>query len=207
MIDPIALNQHTYHHIAAQFAAVTADMPEAVANSIEKFLSQIRPDGLILDLGCGPGRDLAWMEARRAHVVGADLAFGMLAQAKQRAGKWLCQMEMRQLGFATGRFAGVWCNAAILHLPKQQVPDALKEIARVLAPGGLFSLSVQKGHGEGIESAPVYGGVERFIARYHPNEIGDLLLGAGFLVESSNISPDDPLSEKSWLRFEATKAK
>lgn len=201
MIDPIALNQHTYHDIAAQFAAVTADIPEAVANSIEKFLSRIRPGGLILDLGCGPGRDLAWMEALGVQVVGADLAFGM-AQAKQGAGKWLCQMEMRQLGFATGRFAGVWCNAAILHLPKQQVPEAWKEIARVLAPGGLFFLSVQKGHGEGVESAPVYGGVERFFARYHPNEIRDLLLGAGFLVESSNISPDDQLPEKSCLRFE-----
>ena len=173
-------------------------MPEQLVHFGEQFLPTLPPGAEMLDLGCGPGRDMAWLENRELRVVGADLSWGMLAQARTRAAGPLVQADMHALPFATGHFAAVWCMAALLHLPKAAAPRALAEMRRVLRPAGWLFLSIQEGSGEGWEQVARFGPVERFFARYSPLEAQALVQASGFAVIAwgQNTTP-----QRHWMQF------
>ncbi len=201
--DPTAdLNRSAYDRIAAHFAQANAAMPPEIEAAAGRLLARVKERGStapVLDLGCGTGRDLAWFAAHDLKALGCDLSTGMLAQARQVTRAALCQMEMRSLGWASGSFQAVWCCAALLHLPKQAAPRALAEIARVLLPGGDLFLSVQKGSGEVIERAPYPEEIERFFARYEPDEMALLLEQAGYQI----LARRENIDRRHWLWFEA----
>jgi ubiquinone/menaquinone biosynthesis C-methylase UbiE len=158
---------------------------EALAQRLAQYVGF---QGTVLDAGCGTGRDLDWFTDHGVWAAGIDLSVGMLAfarQALERPGAApppLAQMDMTRLGFPSGYFSGVWCSAALLHLPKQAAPAALGEFHRLLRPGGMLALSLQQGRGETWE--PGYGtSIERFFARYSPEEISGMLESCGFAIQ------------------------
>src|SRR5512142_2790989 len=143
-IDPTYQNQAAYDQIAGRFAERNAEMLPYLIEEAERLLDALRAlrradraARLIMDLGCGAGRDAAWLEDHGARVIGADLSIGMLSEARKRVHGPLCQLDMRFLPCPAEVFAAVWCQAALLHLPKSSAPAALAEVRRVLIPGGL----------------------------------------------------------------------
>ena len=86
--------REAYDEIAAQFAVNNAAMPEELVSVADRFLQLVGAGARILDLGCGAGRDVAWLEARGAAVVGGDLSLGMLTEALRLARGSLVQMDM-----------------------------------------------------------------------------------------------------------------
>lgn len=189
--------QAAYDRIAAKYGAKNAAMPEALSAAGCRFLELLAPRPRILDDGCGAGRDMAWLESRGAMVVGVELSNLMLALAKSAARGPLLQMDMRSLGLRSGSFAGVWCCASLLHLPKRQAPVALAEMRRVLVPHGVLFLSVQEGTGEGWEEGP-YPGVKRFFARYSHEELATLLTQSDFRVIQACTNEG---GLRFWLQF------
>ena len=150
--DPSATHRATYDDVAARFAVVNAQMPPAVLDSARQLLEIVGAPARILELGCGHGRDAAWLEAHGVDVVAADLSAGMLAETRLRVTGPVVQLDMRALAFRSAVFDGVWSNAAMLHLPKAVVPGALAGVRRILRPGGVFFVSIQVGAGETWEA-------------------------------------------------------
>lgn len=190
-----------YDGIAADYAIRNAAMPAELIEAGERFLALVEPGARVLDVGCGAGRDMAWLEGRGAPVIGADLSRGMLAQARAVARGGLVRMDLRRLAFAARCFGGVWCMASLLHLPKAEAPAILRELRRVLVPGGPLCLGLQAGAGEGWERGP-YGEVERFFARYRLPEAAALLREAGFAVAEQRDQGRS--GARHWLQFMAT---
>jgi ubiquinone/menaquinone biosynthesis C-methylase UbiE len=114
-------------------------------------------------------------------MLGADLSMGMLSEARGRVHGPLVQMDMHNLAVRSASVSGVWCAAALLHIPKNEASDVLREIRRVLAKGGPLFMSLQVGDGERWEESS-YGPVDRFFARYTADEAEGLLLRSGFDV-------------------------
>ena len=180
MTDP---TRRAYDRIAATFDAVNSALPAGLAGVAARFLAHLPEAPRILDVGCGPGRDMALFESLGARATGADFSGEMLAVARTRVRGDLVQADMRKLPFGASSFDGLWCNAAILHLPKPEAPVALTEFRRVLTANGCAFLSIQTGTSEGLEASDVYGeGVERFFARYEPEAFLALLETNGFAV-------------------------
>jgi SAM-dependent methyltransferase len=193
--------QAAYDQIASEYAAITREMPDDLAYFGGRLLTLAGNRGPILDAGCGPGRDLAWLEARGARCVGVDLSAGMLAQARRQARAPLAQMDLRRLALRTGHFAGVWCVASLLHLPRADAAGALAELRRVLRPGGVLFLGIQEGTGETWEQGfPGAGNatVARFFARYQPAEAAALLAHAGFQVREQGRAVQP---RRTWLQL------
>jgi len=193
--------QEAYDRIAPEYTVRYGEVAPVVADWGMRFLRLLERRARILDVGCGPGQYMAWLEAHDMSVVGMDLSAGMLAQARIKAQGALAQMDMRRMAFPDGSFHGVWCMASLLHLPKAEAPLALREIWRVLAPGGALLLNVQEGEGEGWEDNH-FGGVHRFFARYSQGELEGMLSKAGFAVLDRGRN-ESPL--RMWLQFLATK--
>ena len=197
--DPNATHRATYDDVAARFAVVNVQMPPAVLNSARQLLEIVGTPARILELGCGHGRDAAWFEAHGADVVAADLSAGMLAETRLRVTGPVVQVDMRAPAFRGTVFDGVWSNAAMLHLPKALVPNALAEIRRILKPGGVLFVSIQVGAGETWEAVSYGRPVARYFSRYAPAEFGALIEVAGMHLLEVEESYGGP--RRHWAHY------
>ncbi|MGP3770695.1 class I SAM-dependent methyltransferase [Streptomyces sp. SDT5-1] len=105
---------------------------------------ELRPGARVLDAGCGTGRALAPLRAAvgpSGTVLGADLTLAMLERAV-RAGRdaegLLLHTDVGRLPLRAGVLDAVFGAGLISHLP--QPAENLRELARVVRPGGLLAL-------------------------------------------------------------------
>ncbi|MBD3250495.1 MAG: methyltransferase domain-containing protein [Candidatus Pacebacteria bacterium] len=166
---------------------------------------------LILDAGCGAGRDAAWLQGRGLEVVGVDLSSNLLLEAKKRQRDQVVLANFLKLPFGDRTFEGVWAEAALVHL--ETVADAvtaLTEFARVLKPNGVLSLSV-KTRSDSVEtewrSDSLSGEYRRFFRYYQAEELKKMLVGAGFSVSFLHPEKDVINRQVSWLRVRAVNAR
>ena len=100
---------------------------------------------VVLDAGCGSGRYLRELEARGATAIGMDLSAAMLARAREVTPA-IARADIRALPFDAMSIDGVLCGLALGDVP--EIEPALREIARVLRPGGVVVYSVVHPAGE-----------------------------------------------------------
>jgi SAM-dependent methyltransferase len=131
---------------------------------IELAGSKLLPEnGLILDLGCGAGRHLQYLERMRYRVVGMDNAWNGLQVSKDRLQlerlTWDILLADMTSGFPfpDGNFDGIVSIHVIFHNPRKTVMSTLAEMHRVLKPGGIVLVTFNStygsrcGHGQKIE--------------------------------------------------------
>lgn len=148
----------------------------------EKFLSMISPNGKIIDIGCGSGRDAKVFSEKGFVVTGIDFSSKMIEVAKEKAPQAdFHVMDMRSLNFDL-IFDGAWANASLLHLSKNEFSRVLKSIYKSLKFNGLFYIKLKKGSSEGLELDSRYNNLEKFYSYYDEQEMRELLLAAGFTV-------------------------
>lgn len=99
-------------------------------------------DCKILECGCGPGgivKDIFW---QGLDLTGVDINIRHLAKARKDIGKsvnWI-QSDVERLPFADETFDIVYCVGVLSYLKNDE--DAVKEIARVVVPGGVVIISL-----------------------------------------------------------------
>jgi len=97
--------------------------------------------GRALDAACGTGRHAAHLVQMGHEVVGVDLTPDMLARARERVPDADFRTgDLRKLPADDGSFNLIVCGLALAHLPELDTP--VRELARVLAPGGRLIVSV-----------------------------------------------------------------
>ena len=142
-----------YAQNAGNFAAETAAIDFSATQ--ERFLSHLTPGTLILDFGCGSGRDTKAFLGRDFRVVAADGSpeLGKLASA-------YTGIPVRQMLFAelddVETFDGIWACASILHVPFAELPDIFRRMITALKPGGFIYASFKYGTFEGIRNGRLY---------------------------------------------------
>jgi ubiquinone/menaquinone biosynthesis C-methylase UbiE len=207
MKDNTEVTRESYNQIAPTYVQVSAVMHENVLEIVRKFINLLelsfRPNSNILDVGCGPGRDMAWFERHGINVTGVDFSSAMLEIARTQVRGPLVQADMRHMPFESQSVDGIWCNASLLHLPKTDSPAALLEFKRVLKPAGILFLAVQEGEGEHLETREVYGENQRFFARYSVPEMTRMLEVAGFDILEHHAHES---RDRIWIRFLARAA-
>lgn len=102
-------------------------------NMLRKFLKP-GPGDVVLDLGCGSGRFAMWNLDSGAHFIGVDA--GTFFAAESRASLDLVVGELRKLPFADGGVTKAYAIDVVEHLSPESLDAMLREINRVLAPGG-----------------------------------------------------------------------
>lgn len=179
----------TYDRIAAEYAASTAVPSEALATLRSQVFDRVGPGGKILDLGCGPGRDVSWFNQKGAYAVGLDRSVSMLELFSHRLPA-VCA-DMTALPLASGSLDGVWSAASLLHVRIADLDRTLSEWRRVLRIGGHGALTTSTGGGEGLEDVPYdptsgprsSRRLDRWFAHHDENDLQATLVSVGFAVE------------------------
>jgi ubiquinone/menaquinone biosynthesis C-methylase UbiE len=129
------------------FAAVSLskDESEGIFAKMPTLLAKADLDGKVcLDLGCGYGRTLLYaaLQGRPAQSIGIDISREMLSCARAHAREHdlrpaLARGSIDSLPLRSGSVDFAYSCAVFIHLPKTTVRAALREVVRVLRPGGV----------------------------------------------------------------------
>jgi len=120
-----------------------------------KFLALLPAGAAILELGCGAGGDSAEMIARGYDVTPTDGSPELAEIASRKLGRPVGTLLFHDLK-AVAAYDGVWANACLLHVPREQLAGVLGLIHRALKPGGAFYASYKAGEGDGRDALDRY---------------------------------------------------
>ena len=148
----------------------------------------------ILDFGCGPGRDLKAFRELGHEAIGLDGAERFVDLARTYSGCEVWCQDFLKLNLPTEYFDGVFANAALFHVPSQELPRVLLELHATLKPRGVLFSSNPHGHNEeGWAGA-------RYVAFHDLETWRRFMLAAGFLELAHYYRPAGlPREQQPWL--------
>jgi SAM-dependent methyltransferase len=183
-----------YNQHAEEFREGTRD--HDVSQNIEALLQHIggEPPFAILDFGCGPGRDLKVFAELGHLAVGLEGAESLAAMARAHAGGEVWQQDFLKLNLPDKHFDGVFANAALFHVPSQELPRVLRELHATLKPRGVLFASNPHGHNDEGWNRGRYGA-------YHDLETWRRYMAdAGFVELAHYYRPAGlPREQQPWL--------
>jgi SAM-dependent methyltransferase len=156
--------------------------PDDMYAMIRRFFAA---GGRTADIGCGTGRDVAWMTANGYPASGYDPSEGLLAQARTRyPGLAFGTAALPHLvGIADASFDNVVCETVLMHLPRDGIAPSVRRLVAVLRPGGCLYLSWRVT--AGLDQRDAQG---RLYAAFEPGLITDALTGATILFDEQVTS-------------------
>lgn len=137
-----------YGKSAAGFRQGTRD--HDVSQNIAELLRHIEgaPPFRILDLGCGPGRDLQALTAMGHAPVGLEGQPAFAAMAREASGCEVLEQDFLALELPRASFDGIFANASLFHVPTQELPRVLRDLKGALKPRGVLFCSNPHGRNE-----------------------------------------------------------
>lgn len=154
-----------------------------VSQNYEALLGAIEgdPPFTLLDLGCGPGRDLAYFRNLGHIPIGLDgsTKFAQMARAHSGAEVWV--QDFIDLDLPNAHFDGVFANASLFHVPEEFIATTLAALWGALRPGGVLFTSNPRGNDEQGFSGGRFG-------RYYRDETWLALL-AGLNLKTGGFKP------------------
>ena len=183
-----------YNGGADAFRAGTWD--HDVSQNIAALLSHIdaEPPFRILDLGCGPGRDLLAFAMLGHTPVGLDGAERFVEMARAASGCEVWHQDFLRLDLPDRRFDGIFANAALFHVPGKELPRVLRELHASLKPRGVLFSSNPRGRNEEGWNQGRYGA-------YHDLDTWRRHFTAAGFVELTHYyrPPGLPRDKQPWL--------
>ena len=130
-----------YDRDAAGFAQEWAKQPPP--SDLYAVVRRFFVPGPTADIGCGSGRDAAWLDAEGFPTHGFDASEGLLAEARRRHPRIPFSHAMLPdlTGIKDGSFANVLCETVMMHLDPAEVTPAVERLLAILVPRGVLYLS------------------------------------------------------------------
>ena len=191
-ISDVTLDHYNQRAAAFWEGTRTHDVSQNVA-ALLKYLSADAPS-TILDLGCGPGRDLKTFAELGHTAVGLDGSAEFAQMARDYAKCEVWQQDFLQLDLPAQYFDGVYANASLFHVPSQELPRVLQQLHASLKAGGILFTSNPRGKNQEGWNAGRYGA-------YHELDAWrQFMTAAGFVeLEHYYRPPGLPREQQPWL--------
>jgi SAM-dependent methyltransferase len=150
----------------------------------------------ILDLGCGPGRDLAALRALGEEPVGLDGCSAFVDMARAYSGCEVLHQNFFELALPSEGFDGVFANASLFHVPRAHLARVLHWLWASLRAGGVLFCSNPRafdGDSEGWNG-------QRYGSYLTTDSWHEVISSAGFRLEQQFLRPaGKPPSQQPWL--------
>jgi ubiquinone/menaquinone biosynthesis C-methylase UbiE len=195
-----------WNDIADKYSKKPVENPEAFDRKIEITKSRMRPDDVVLDIGCGTGSLALRLAVGAREVHGLDFSDEMIRIARGKAEAQGVDNVRFHVGpfddtfdvFEDGSLDGI-CAYSILHLVEDR-PAALARIYRLLAPGGFFISSTTCLGGSWVPYRPILG-VMRWLGKapmvkiFTAVTLEDEIREAGFVdISAPDVGADSTIA-------------
>jgi SAM-dependent methyltransferase len=124
----------------------THDVSQNIATPLRHI--EGAPPFTLLDFGCGPGRDLKTFAGLGHVAVGVEGAGRFVAMARAETGCEVLHQDFLKLDLPAGRFDGIFANAALFHVPNQELLRVLRQLHVALRARGVLFSSNPRGTNE-----------------------------------------------------------
>jgi SAM-dependent methyltransferase len=193
--DPVSARTLAHYEAnAADFWVGTRD--HDVSQNYAALLGAIEgpPPFAILDLGCGPGRDLAYFRSQGHVATGLEGCAAFCAMARRHSGCEVLEQDFLALSLPPARFDGVFANASLFHVPSRELPRVLAALHASLRPRGvLFASNPRGGNTEGWRG-------ERYGCQWELEAWRAVVTAAGFEELGHYYRPaGKPREQQPWL--------
>jgi SAM-dependent methyltransferase len=203
-MEKILNTQTSYDAVVAEYAAKFQDEMDQKPFDracLDRLAREVGTLGPICDLGCGPGQIARFLHRQGANVLGVDLSPQMVAEASRLNPEIpFYQGDMLSLPDGDESWGGIAAFYCIIHIPREKVVDALREMKRVLrspdpikgSSGGVLLVTFHIGeevvHLDEWWEKPV----DLDFAYYQPEEMESWLKEAGFELEETLVREPNP---------------
>jgi TDG/mug DNA glycosylase family protein len=169
-----------YESVATEWASVRRPNQTELSRALAQ-----RSTGPTVDLGCGPG----WHSGLLSRpVIALDGARAMLELVQQNAPAALrVQADLEALPFRFGALNTAWARNSYVHLPRTSVPAALADLHRSLRVGAPATVLLFLGDREGRNIFERNDFPDRFFSRWDLHHLLDVVVGAGFDIDSHEV--------------------
>lgn len=196
-MTPDDISHRTLEHYnlnAESFFAGTID--HDVRQNIDALLGAIEAPApfTLLDLGCGPGRDLKTFSGLGHQAIGLDGSERFAAMARDYSGCEVWCQDFLHLDLPSATFDGIYANASLFHVPSAALPEVLAHLHAALKPGGVLFSSNPRGDNQEGWNGPRYGSYYDYAAWERS------LTAAGFVPLHHYYRPPGlPREQQPWL--------
>jgi trans-aconitate methyltransferase len=172
-----------YDQNAASFAEdwESQPSPDDIYDIVRRFFRK----GPTADIGCGSGRDTAWLAQNGFAATGYDASEGLLIEARRlHPDLQFHHAALPELsGIAEASFANVFCETVIMHLPPDAIAPSVARLMAVLQPEGTLYLSwrVTEAHDKRDEHGRLY-------AAFDADLVLQALTTAKILLDEQRVS-------------------
>ena len=183
-----------YNRNAARFLEDTAGVEFAEIQNV--FLNLLPEGALILDFGCGSGRDALEFLKRGYQVEATDGSEEMCRAAAELTGLAVRQMLFQELD-EKEKYDGIWACSSILHLSKPELEDVLERMTAALKKNGIIYTSFKYGVFEGERNG-------RYFTDFKEETFTEFIRGiVGLSIEKMWITDDvrPGRGEEKWLNM------
>jgi SAM-dependent methyltransferase len=167
-----------------------------VSQNVAELLRHIEgaPPFRILDLGCGPGRDLKTFKDLGHAPVGLEGLPEFAAMARVHSGCEVLEQDFLALELPPASFDGMFANASLFHVPTQELPQVLRRLRAALKPRGVLFCSNPRGRNEEGWNRGRYGAFLDWASWQA------FATGAGFQALHHYYRPEGlPRAQQPWL--------
>jgi SAM-dependent methyltransferase len=165
-------------HLAGELAQKPLDR-----HLLNRFAEAVGGRGLVADLGCGPGHVSRYLKEKGVEIAGLDLSPEMVrVAAGLNPGIDFRCGDMRRLDLPDAGLAGAVAFYSIVHFDPGELGAVLREVRRVLEPGGLFLVAFHIGSSV-VHVDDLFGAAVSLDFRFHlPEAVAAALRSAGLPV-------------------------
>jgi len=200
----IRATQASYDSVAPEYAERFKDEMDDKPfdrDCLDRLAREVSELGPICDMGCGPGQIARYLHRKGVSTLGVDLSPNMVSEAQRLNPEiHFHQGNMLSLPDADNSWGGIAAFYCIIHIPREYVVDALRELKRALKPNGLLLITFHIG--EGIKHSDEWWGkpVNLDGAFYLPGEMEIWLKEAGYALVETLVRDPNPEVEVATKR-------
>lgn len=173
-----------------------------MSSNYEKFTPLLKPSAKILDAGCGVGRDTRFFESLGYKVTAFDGSEEMIKLANQIISEPAKLMLFKDMKFCE-EFDGVWAAASLIHVPNEELEEAILSIHKALKPDGVFFATFKHGEGQHTQEGRTFYYMKEQVIKEHLSNFFEVIDIWKTKDSTANVahSPD-----KMWLNVLAKKS-
>ena len=167
----------------------------------EVFLANIPDQGLILDAGCGSGRDSLIFQKLGYRVDAFDGSSSMVSEAKKLTGLNIKLSTFEDFEFNRS-YNGIWACASLLHVRRVNLPSILTRLSEGLISGGVLYSSFKYGNNERLNGERYFNDINEHVLKAYVDTVPNISVMQTWVTGNRRTNDND----EKWLNSLLLKA-